>query len=102
MTKLDRYILRQYLTNFVILLVVFVVLFIVVDAIAHFDEFARVGQDHGIGIVYTLWDYYAPVVPFLLEGLDVAESETFAPARSSRQCPVLFEDEWLPLEIDRG
>lgn len=73
MRILDRYILRQYLTNFVLLVLMLLALIILVDFIVDVDEFIeaarwRAGQWKGsfwLGLVYTLWNYYGPLVCLL-------------------------------------
>jgi lipopolysaccharide export system permease protein len=67
---LDRYIIRQFLINFSILLVVLMTLFILVDLIIDFDEFLEAGQVHqdrwqGSPLLATIaitLGYYGPVV----------------------------------------
>jgi len=68
MLILDRYIIRQFLTNFVILLVVFMSLFFIGDLIIDLDEFVDAGayyaKVHGgsplFGTLLTIADYYGP------------------------------------------
>ena len=70
MKTLDRYIIKQFLTNFVVLFVVVMMLFIVVDLIVDVDEFVQAGEVHkdlwyGIAALATaaaVVDYYVPVV----------------------------------------
>ncbi|MEM1109568.1 MAG: LptF/LptG family permease [Planctomycetota bacterium] len=70
MKTLDRYIIKQFLTNFVVLFVAVMLLFIVVDFIVDVDEFVQAGERHrdswyGIPTLATLAiivDYYVPVV----------------------------------------
>lgn len=67
MKILDRYIIRQFLLNFLILFVVLVGLYVLLDLIINFDEFIQVGQ-HATGgvlhrMIYTarvMFDYYWP------------------------------------------
>lgn len=70
MKTLDRYIIKQFLTNFVVLFAVVMLLFVVVDLIVDIDEFVQAGEAHkefwyGVPIlatVATVVDYYVPVV----------------------------------------
>jgi lipopolysaccharide export LptBFGC system permease protein LptF len=79
MKILDRYIIRQFLINFVVLAFVFMMLFVLVDLIVDLDEFLAAGRkraelllgaDGGApgvlqlaaGIVWTVADYYGPMV----------------------------------------
>jgi lipopolysaccharide export system permease protein len=71
MTTLDRYIIRQFIVNFVILFVVMVGLVIMVELIANFDEFVQaaqrqqeqVGLTQQIGnILYLMADFYGPMI----------------------------------------
>src|SRR4051812_7421296 len=90
MKILDRYIiLRNFLINFVILLVVFVLLFVLVDLVFNFDEFLKAGRGMGLmrGLVWVVWDYYSPMVPFLyvyFSGLLVVAAMGFTFAGLSR------------------
>lgn len=70
MKTLDLYIIRQFLTNFIMLFVVVMLLFVVVDFIVDVDEFVKAGQVHkdswygipALATVGTIVDYYVPVV----------------------------------------
>lgn len=70
MKTLDRYIIKQFLTNFIMLFVVVMLLFIVVDFIVDVDEFVQAGEVHqdswygipALAVVGTIVDYYTPVV----------------------------------------
>jgi lipopolysaccharide export system permease protein len=71
MKILDRYVVRLFLINFVILAVAFLFLFLVVDLIVDLDEFLEAGRVRaeefgGVlwATLWTIWDYYGPV--FLL------------------------------------
>lgn len=71
MRILDRYIIKQFVQNYIILWVVLGGLFMLVDMIVDLDEFLRAGREHadrlGGTIVGTAWamaDYYGPI--FLL------------------------------------
>ncbi len=96
MSTLDRYIIRQFLVNFVILLAVLMGLFIVVDLIIDLDEFLQAGQrlkDRYIGgaVVATLAsvvDYYYPVlllVYVFFSGLIVVGAMGFTVTALQRQ-----------------
>ena len=72
MTTLDRYLVRQFLINFAILLLVFIALFMVVDLIVDLDEFLAAGRERAdrfggvvLGVLWTIADYYGPVVLLL-------------------------------------
>jgi len=72
MRILDRYIIRQYLINFVILLAVFMLLFIVVDMMFNFDEFLDAGRKNASvwggalpASVAAILDFYAPLSALL-------------------------------------
>lgn len=72
MKTLDRYILRLFLTNLVILFAVAVGLIVLLDLITNFDEFVQAAQrlgGSGIGRAWSLvviaFDFYGPMV-FLL------------------------------------
>ncbi|MEO1237695.1 MAG: LptF/LptG family permease [Planctomycetota bacterium] len=70
MKTLDRYIIKQFLTNFGILFVVVMLLFVVVDLIVDLDEFVQAGDVHRdswfgvplLATVMTAVDYYVPVL----------------------------------------
>ncbi len=70
MKTLDRYIVRQFLTNFAILFVVLMSLFIVVDLIVDLDEFIQAGTAHADAWIGGRWmatlgitvGYYGPTV----------------------------------------
>ena len=95
MKTLDRYIIRQFLINFVILLVVFTSLFVMVDLIVDMDEFVKVGKDRaetsGGLLLATLWtvgDYYGPVLVLLyvfFSGLMVLAAMGFAVGSLARK-----------------
>ncbi len=68
MRTLDRYIIRQFLINFAILLLVFLCLFVLIDLIVDLDEFVEAGRERATrtgnlftGILVTVGDYYGPV-----------------------------------------
>ena len=70
MKTLDRYIIRQFLTNFVVLFTVVMLLFVVVDLIVDVDEFVQAGEAHKkfwydltpVATAAAVVDYYVPVV----------------------------------------
>jgi len=70
---LDRYIIRQFLMNFIILLIVFMTLFIIGDMLIEMDEFVDAGtvyaKEQGgsvlFGTIAVAFDYYAPTVMML-------------------------------------
>ena len=70
MKTLDRYIIRQFLLNFGILLTVLITLFVVIDLIVDLDEFTQAGEafaDDYVGgrwvaTLATIVDYYTPTV----------------------------------------
>jgi len=69
MKKLDRYIIEQFLVNFVILLAVMACLFVTVDLLVDVDEFLEAGRiradQYGGVFAATLWtigDYYGPTL----------------------------------------
>lgn len=76
MTTLDRYIIRLFLTNLVILFAVLFLLFTVMDMMADFDEFIQAGEvfkdKYGAGysdsaakliaILAVAADYYGPIL----------------------------------------
>ena len=70
MKTLDRYIIREFLVNFGVLLAVLMTLFVVIDLIVGLDEFLRAGKAHahryaGSELLATLMvmvDYYVPML----------------------------------------
>ena len=88
MKTLDRYIVRQFLINYAILLMVFTLLFVVVDLIVDIDEFVkaghlRAGEGGGwlFATVWTIADYYGPTMVLLyvfFSGLVVVAAMGFA------------------------
>ena len=88
MKTLDRYIIRQFLINFVILLVVFTSLFVMVDLIVDMDEFVKVADERSdafgglfLALLWTVGDYYGPVLVLLyvfFSGLMVLAAMGFA------------------------
>jgi lipopolysaccharide export system permease protein len=70
MLILDRYIIRQFLINFVILLVVFLTLYVIGDLVIDLDEFVQAGkaraQAHGgsalLAMLQVMADFYGPMI----------------------------------------
>jgi lipopolysaccharide export system permease protein len=80
MKILDRYIIRSFLLNFVILTFVLMALFILIDVIIDLDEFLGAGEMYAqhwagmdaqgrpgfllkmVGVGYALFDFYGPLV----------------------------------------
>jgi len=69
MTTLDRYILKLFITNLVILFVVMVGLIVLLDLISNFDEFVQAAQRTEGGSLTRAWttikvaaDFYGPMV----------------------------------------
>ncbi|MGQ9592775.1 MAG: LptF/LptG family permease [Planctomycetota bacterium] len=59
---LDAYVARRFLAIYASNLFVFTLIFVLVDTVSHFDEFAR--GDRGAGEAFALWcEYYVAVVP---------------------------------------
>jgi lipopolysaccharide export system permease protein len=95
MHVLDRYIVRQFLTNFVILLVVILSLIVLVDFLAGMDEFVQAGEAHadayGGFMPAFLWitiDFYAPLllrIYVMIAGLLIVAAMGFTFAAMARQ-----------------
>lgn len=103
MKILDRYIIRQFLVNFVILSVVVILLIVLIDLMIGFDEFIDAGryraeQRGGPVVFWTLWsigDYYGPLIAFIyiyLSGLIVvaATGFTFVSLARSRELVTMI------------
>ena len=97
MRTLDRYIVRQFLLNFVILTFVMMSLYVLVDAIINIDEFVAAGQYRAqmrsdnhyvwLWILYALADFYLPMVVLVyifLSGLLVVAAAGFTLSGLSR------------------
>ncbi|MFI4861013.1 MAG: LptF/LptG family permease [Phycisphaerales bacterium JB063] len=94
MKLLDRYIIKQFVLNFVILSVVMMGLYVLVDLIVDLDEFLDAGQEladqHGGALLATLWvlgDYYGPfllLVYVAMSGLIVVAAMGFTVAQMQR------------------
>ncbi|XAL99715.1 LptF/LptG family permease [Phycisphaeraceae bacterium D3-23] len=94
MKLLDRYIIKQFVLNFVILSVVMMGLYVLVDLIVDLDEFIEAGQEladeRGGALLATLWvlgDYYGPfllLVYVAMSGLIVVAAMGFTIAQMQR------------------
>ena len=94
MNILDRYIVRQFVQNFVILGVVLMGLYVLVDLIVDLDEFLKAGRAHaderGGVVLATLWvmvDYYGPILLLIytaMSGLLVVAAMGFTIAQLQR------------------
>ena len=89
MTIIDRYILRIFAMNFVILMTVLLALFVSVDLVVNLDSFLRAAQtladNHhtwvGREFAWVLMDYYGPICLMLyvyLSGIVVVAAMGFA------------------------
>lgn len=73
MKTLDRYIIRQFLMNYLILAVVLSCLFVLIDLIVDLDEFVRAADEvadrtdsnRWLAMAWVLWDFYLPVLTLL-------------------------------------
>ena len=73
MSIIDRYIIRQFLVNFAILLIVFMSLFVLADLVIDADEFVKAGEQyallHGgsavVGALRAVLEYYPPMVTLM-------------------------------------
>jgi lipopolysaccharide export system permease protein len=67
---LDRYIIRQFLTNFAILLIVFLTLYVIGDMVIDLDEFVQAGQARAdarggsafVAMLQVMVDFYGPMI----------------------------------------
>lgn len=94
MKTLDRYIVKLFLQNYVILGVVLGGLYILVDLIIDLDEFVKAGREHadrfGGTLISTLWvmgDYYGPMMLLIysaMSGLLVVAAMGFTIAQLQR------------------
>lgn len=66
MTRVDRYIVAEFLRVFVICFVTFLGLFVVADFVNHFDELMRYAKTNG-GIGQVAYEYYGPKVPWFFD-----------------------------------
>lgn len=94
MKTLDRYIIKQFVQNYVILCVVLGGLYVLVDLIVDLDEFLKAGRVHGqdmggviIGTAWVMADYYGPVLLLIfsaMSGLLVVAAMGFTIAQLQR------------------
>jgi len=102
MKLLDRYIIRQFCVNFVILLAVLLLLFMAVDLMVNLDEFLEAGRVRSdqfgnvlLGTLYSIFDYYYPLSVLLyvfFSGLVVvaAMGFTFAHLHRHRELTAML------------
>jgi lipopolysaccharide export system permease protein len=74
MKALDRYIIRQFLVNYIVLFAIVVILIVTLDAIINIDEFTQVTENPKLvpadasawarawAVMYALYDFYAPQI----------------------------------------
>lgn len=94
MKTLDRYIIKLFVQNYVILCVVLSGLYVLVDLIVDLDEFLKAGRIHGeemggvvIGTAWVMADYYGPVLLLIfsaMSGLLVVAAMGFTIAQLQR------------------
>lgn len=94
MRILDRYIIKQFLLNYLILWVVLGGLYVLVDLIVDLDEFLKAGRDHaerlgGVipGTAWAMADYYGPMfllIFTILSGLIVVAAMGFTVSQLQR------------------
>lgn len=94
MKTLDRYIIKLFVQNYVILCVVLSGLYVLVDLIVDLDEFLKAGREHGKGIggiipgtAWVMLDYYGPVLLLIfsaMSGLLVVAAMGFTIAQLQR------------------
>ncbi|MFK7790005.1 MAG: LptF/LptG family permease [Phycisphaeraceae bacterium] len=76
MKTLDRYIIKQFLQNYIILCVVLSGLYVLVDLIVDLDEFLKAGREHAdrmggvfAGTAWVMADYYGPVLLLIFSAM---------------------------------
>ncbi|MGB0767811.1 MAG: LptF/LptG family permease [Phycisphaeraceae bacterium] len=94
MNTLDRYIIKLFVQNYVILGVVLAGLYVLVDLIVDLDEFLKAGRVHGerlggvvAGTAWVMADYYGPVLLLIftvMSGLLVVAAMGFTIAQLQR------------------
>jgi len=94
MKTLDRYIIKLFVQNYVILGIVLAGLYVLVDLIVDLDEFLKAGREHGerlggvlAGTAWVMADYYGPVLLLIfttMSGLLVVAAMGFTIAQLQR------------------
>lgn len=94
MKTLDRYIIKLFLQNYVILGVVLGGLYFLVDLIIDLDEFIKAGRQHAdeyggmlLGTAWVMVDYYGPIMMLIftaMSGLLVVAAMGFSVAQLQR------------------
>lgn len=95
MKLLDRYIVKLFVQNYLILCVVLGGLYILVDLIVDLDEFLKAGREHGkdmsggviAGTAWVMADYYGPILLLIftvMSGLLVVAAMGFTIAQLQR------------------
>ncbi|MEM9348119.1 MAG: LptF/LptG family permease [Planctomycetota bacterium] len=76
MKTLDRYIIKLFVQNYIILCVVLSGLYVLVDLIVDLDEFLKAGREHAdrmggvfLGTVWVMADYYGPVLLLIFSAM---------------------------------
>lgn len=94
MRLLDRYVIKLFVQNYVILGVVLAGLYVLVDLIVDLDEFLKAGRIHGedmggtlVGTAWVMADYYGPLLLLIftaMSGLLVVAAMGFTIAQLQR------------------
>lgn len=94
MKTLDRYVIKLFVQNYVILCAVLSGLYVLVDLIVDLDEFLKAGRTHGeqmggvvIGTAWVMLDYYGPMLLLIfsaMSGLLVVAAMGFTIAQLQR------------------
>ncbi len=66
MTRIDRYIMFEFVRVFLICFITFLGLFVVADFVNNIDELTKYGQTHG-GLPRVLMTHYGPKVPWFFD-----------------------------------
>ncbi|MEM6257787.1 MAG: LptF/LptG family permease [Planctomycetota bacterium] len=76
MKTLDRYIIKLFVQNYIILCVVLSGLYVLVDLIVDLDEFLKAGREHAdrmggvfLGTAWVMADYYGPVLLLIFSAM---------------------------------
>jgi len=87
MTKLDRYIVRQFVLAIIFSLIAFTMIFVLVDLMEHLDDFI----DHrvGLGIISAYYFYFTPEILKLMTPVAVLLSSLFVTGRMSNQNEIV-------------